>query len=173
LCKSDWVEDSTLLPKTEEFREIQTNLIRGRKEIDFDLLCEMDLVLCSDIETVTNRLKDNAKKLWDTAASTVNSKPLILKAGKSGKTTAKQSASAFIENDTRLPFTFDLSMMVPDGREHLSDHVVLQGKKTHFGEILRTNEESRLIEQELLNVDPNRTISTIHTIEVKRYVSLL
>ncbi|KAI8844928.1 hypothetical protein BC829DRAFT_281087 [Chytridium lagenaria] len=48
-------------------------------------------------------------------------------------------------------------MLVPDGREHLCDRHVLDGKKQHYGQILRTNEENRLIEQELMNVDPSRS----------------
>ncbi|KAJ3327154.1 hypothetical protein HDU76_012304 [Blyttiomyces sp. JEL0837] len=163
---AEWVHTNQFGPEKEDWQEAQEDLLKSRTEIDFETLCEFDLICCNDIETVNSRLKETSRKIWEYASRKSNAKPLILKAPSLSKPGSHLVADPESESDeVRRPQTFDLSMMVPDGRERLSDRKVLDGKKQHFGQILRANDEARMVEQELLNVDPNRTTSSLTLIE--------
>ena len=170
---TDWLNEITIYPELEDWQEKQNEIFNSRKEIDFELLCEYDLICCNSIEVVQTRLKDSASRIWDSASKKLNSRPLSLKlsAGINKNGQKQDNVDANDEEEHRIAETFDLSMMVPDGRERLSDHRVLDGKKQQFGQILRENEENRLIEQELMNVDPNRATNTANIIDV--YIFLI
>ena len=131
--------------------------------MDFELLCDFDLISTNDTDFIQSRLKDMAKRLWEAASKKAAIRPA---GGKSQTGAAKPITSGFeLEEDKRQPGSFDLGMMIPNGIEHFSDRRVLDAKKEHFGDILRANEELRNIELELRNVDPGR-ISSVQIIEV-------
>ncbi|KAI8608274.1 hypothetical protein BC830DRAFT_19898 [Chytriomyces sp. MP71] len=143
-------------------------------------MCEMDLIRCNDMDTVLHRLKENARRVWEVCAKKSNSKPLIAKSSVLSKPGTRAIAVPEINIDQpRLPETFDLSMMIPDGRDHLSDFQVLDGKKHMYGLILKNNEDLRIAEQDLpaserstnLMIDP--TVATIFAEhEVNSYLLL-
>ncbi|KAJ3231446.1 hypothetical protein HDU81_003753 [Chytriomyces hyalinus] len=150
---ADWLKETTILPSNEEWLEKQTDILRQHKDNDFELMCEMDLIRCNDMETVLHRLKENSKRMWELSAKKPNSKPLVAKSSVLSKPGTKAIHVSEIDIDkTRLPQTFDLGMMLPDGRDHLSDHHVLDAKKQTYGLILKTNEEIENAEQD----DPSK-----------------
>ncbi|KAJ3415446.1 hypothetical protein HDV05_004888 [Chytridiales sp. JEL 0842] len=165
LKTADWVIDMAVLPNLEDWQEAQCDQIRSRKDIDFELLCEFDLVCTNDNESVTLRLKDTARRLWEAASKKANCRPMVAKQTTMPKPSGLSIQEADKDDVLRIPHTFDLGMMLPDGRERLSSFHVLDGKKQQFGQILRANEEAKMIEQELLNVDPNRTVSNLNIID--------
>ncbi|KAJ3193176.1 hypothetical protein HK101_005301 [Irineochytrium annulatum] len=145
-------------PKLEQWQEAQADVIRGVKDTDFEMIFEFDLICTNELELVQTRLKETSKKIWEAATKKSTMKPMT-KGGSGSKGSARRSGheNAHDYDDPRYPGSFDLGMMVPDGHIRLSDRHVLDGKKQHFGQILRAIEESRLVEQELMNVDPTRT----------------
>jgi hypothetical protein len=166
LKAADWVDDIIIVPSLEEWQEAQCDQIRSRKDVDFELLCEFDLVCANDLDSVQLRLKDIARRMWEAASKKTNSKPATSKGSNLPKSNNRTNADPNHDDETRLPHTFDLGMMLPDGREKLSSFHVLDGKKQQFGQILRANEEAKLVEQELMNVDPNRIASNLNIIDV-------
>ncbi|KAJ3131653.1 hypothetical protein HK100_006142 [Physocladia obscura] len=177
----DWMSDSIITPEADICQEKQADSLRQYKDVDFELMCELDLIKCSDMDIVQHRLKENSKKIWELGTRAPNSKPLMTKAGvlsKPGSRAMQDPAKVFNNDQNRLPETFDLGMMLPDGRDHLSDHHVLDGKKQMYGQILKTNEEFRAAEQDLGTERKHNSIvePTISTIfaehEVNSYMLL-
>ncbi|KAJ3107131.1 hypothetical protein HDU97_004824 [Phlyctochytrium planicorne] len=166
LRTADWLTDMAFRPIFQDWQEIQKDSLRTRKELDFEIICEFDLLGATDIDFVVSRLKESAKKVWEMAAKKSNTKPLSGKGGSAKQALRRSTHNISTEDEEdRLPASFDLGMLVPDGREHLCDRHVLDGKKQQYGQILRANEESRLIEQELMNVDPTRSMNSASILE--------
>ncbi|KAJ3202768.1 hypothetical protein HDU82_007090, partial [Entophlyctis luteolus] len=143
---SDWLRTPVISPKLDDWQEKQQDILRQYKELDFELLCEMDLIRCNDVDIVLHRLKENARKMWEIGAKKPNSKPLSAKStvlSKPGTRAIQETEMSAINDNSRLPKSFDLGMLVPDGRDRLSDHRVLDGKKQVYGNILKVNEELR------------------------------
>ncbi|ORY43775.1 hypothetical protein BCR33DRAFT_247997 [Rhizoclosmatium globosum] len=169
LKSSDWLNENTLNPQFEEYQDRQADILKQQKDVDFELMCEIELMRSNEMEVVLHRLKENARKTWELASKKPNSKPLLAKSGvlsKPGTRAIQEPERTTLQ--PRLPESFDLGMMVPDGRDHLSDHHVLDGKKQNFGQILRANEELNNADQDTselnkrqnpASVDP--TIATI------------
>ncbi|KAJ3015420.1 UNVERIFIED_CONTAM: hypothetical protein HDU68_012744 [Siphonaria sp. JEL0065] len=140
--RSDWLSEAVLNPQFEDYQERQADTLKQQKDVDFELMCEIDLMRCNDMDIVLHRLKENARKTWELGSRKPNSKPLMAKSSVLSKpgTRAIQEPEK-LNFQQRTPESFDLGMMVPDGRDHLSDFHVLDGKKQNYGQILKTNED--------------------------------
>ncbi|KAJ3074049.1 hypothetical protein HDU98_012244 [Podochytrium sp. JEL0797] len=127
---ADWLSEFCLHPELEEHQEKQSDILKQQKDCDFEFMCEMDLMKCNDMDTVLHRIKENAKRTWELGVKQSNAKPLIVKSSSLSKPGSRAIQEPEKLNvSARLPESFDLSMMVPDGRDHLSDRHVLDGKK--------------------------------------------
>ncbi|KAJ3291858.1 hypothetical protein HK104_005749 [Borealophlyctis nickersoniae] len=73
LRHADWIHDVRIYPRYEEWQEAQIDALATRKEIDFELNCEHDLILSSDIDQVTSRLRETARRLYEAASPTPSS----------------------------------------------------------------------------------------------------
>ncbi|KAI9344820.1 hypothetical protein DFJ73DRAFT_494065 [Zopfochytrium polystomum] len=166
-ARADWTSSVIFLPEFEHWQELQEDLIRNRKEQDFEMLCDFDLICCNDVDFVLPRLKDSARRIWEAASKKANIRPTTAKSSILGKTSPRMIGDDDKKEDDgkHFPNTFNLGMLVPSVEERFSEKRVLDAKKQTFGHILRTNEENLLIEQELLNVDPNRTSNAVPVIE--------
>ncbi|KAJ3088326.1 hypothetical protein HK102_009028 [Quaeritorhiza haematococci] len=82
MMTADWIDELHFHPRLEEWQEAQTEALRTAsfglqyKDTDFELRYEYDLLASNDVETVVQRLQDNAHRLWESAAQAPNSFPL-------------------------------------------------------------------------------------------------
>eukprot|EP00842_Homolaphlyctis_polyrhiza_P006956 jgi/Hompol1/84/HPOL_002445-RA len=148
-------------PKTEAVCEIITiyfNAYCQLQDLDMELCIEHAMLLSTDVEQVSVQLKDMAKRVWERAASTHNSRPLSVKISIIPQQREYKPAVDTTEN--RIPRTLDFGMRTPGINENQFKSAILSSKKREYGQILKANEDNRKLEQELLNADPNHIIES-------------
>ncbi|KNC95831.1 uncharacterized protein SPPG_09577 [Spizellomyces punctatus DAOM BR117] len=170
---ADWIRDVAFYPEFEGWQESQFDFLRQRRDVDFELRYEHDLIASNDLESVVSRLREAARRVFETS-STSQSSPGVTLSRPSSAHEPQQQSDQLQENHAGDGMTmpalasggtiaggkpFELGMKVPDPRdmELPKDFRVLDGKKHAFGLILRSNVEMRKVEQEITGTDSKRT----------------
>jgi hypothetical protein len=151
---ADWGEFSTLVPDLDLSQIAYRAMLNRLKDVDMELRLEHDLLLSADHEYVGSRLKENAKKIWHLAAAVPNCRPVNTKI-----TLIPQSHDykpSQESADPRHAKVFDFGIKIPDSSPEVHNNRVLDYKKQAYGLILKANADSKKLEQEIKNADPNR-----------------
>jgi hypothetical protein len=154
LKTADWTHFEHISPELEQLATENRTLIGNLTDNDMELSLEYDMLRLADHEKIQAHLKDSARLVWTKAASVPNCRPLATKIS-----IIPQNKDTKLETDTfeiRYPKLFDLGFKIPEPEYHdRTDHVLAE-KKLAFGLILKSNEETKKIEQEIANADPTK-----------------
>jgi hypothetical protein len=151
---ADWLECNILKPDFDAISLRNRQLINLLVETDMELKLEYDVLMLSDHEQIQSQLKDSAKRMWGRAASVPNCRPIMTKVSIIPQGKEQKSDSENLE--IRYPKLFDMGFKIPTGNfEDRTDHILAE-KKLAYGVILKTNEDTRKLEMEILNADPNK-----------------
>lgn len=177
LRKSEWIASLNIFPRLQQWQESQIDFLKSAKELDFEILYELDLIKSNDIQFTQQRLKESAKRIIKPENYQNRSQQNIPTSaeheseseeeqeGEGGNFNTDFDDVDSVEDDNvdnsesgkaRKNKSFQFGMLLPDGREKIEVLNVLNAKKQTFGNMVRKNEELRAIEQELMEVDPVR-----------------
>ena len=177
LRKSEWIASLNIFPRLQQWQESQIDFLKSAKELDFEILYELDLIKSNDIQFTQQRLKESAKRIIKPENYQNRSQQNIPTSaeheseseeeqeGEGGNFNTDFDDVDSVEDDNvdnsesgkaRKNKAFQFGMFLPDGREKIEVLNVLNAKKQTFGNMVRKNEELRAIEQELMEVDPVR-----------------
>lgn len=127
----------------------------SRKEKDFELRYEMDLLKSNDMGIVKQRIREDARRVLEGDDDT-----LVLSKSKSQNKNnyGMEDPEIIMDVDETLRSRkpFDYGMIVPDSRRTNVGGDMLEAKKQLYSSLLQKNEELKRIEQEMMEIDPSR-----------------
>nr|KAJ3423215.1 Aminoacyl tRNA synthase complex-interacting multifunctional protein 1 [Polyrhizophydium stewartii] len=162
LRRATWLDSITLVPEFDESQAAYRRIVAQLVDTDMELRIEHDMLLSSDHEAVGVQLKEIAKRVWERAASEPNCKPHAVKISIIPQ---QREYKPPVDTETRQPHMFDLGMAVSEIKSDSLSSNILASKKKDYGLILKSNEENRKLEMELLNADPMRNIESSEVIQ--------
>jgi hypothetical protein len=119
-----------------------------------ELKLDYDILLLAEHEPVAAYLKEEARRIWMKAAAVPNCRPVNTKVS-----IIPQSRDNKLDQepfDLRHPSMFDFGLNIPDGRYQNFTDLILFEKKLMYGNILKLNEDTSKLEQEIKNADPSK-----------------
>ncbi|XJO74599.1 hypothetical protein BDV3_005400 [Batrachochytrium dendrobatidis] len=163
LRRATWLNIIKPMPVNEFRQSEDRHKLSQLKNIDMELRLEHDMVISTDHEYVGTQLKDMAKRVWEKAAAEPNSCPLNVKISiipqqREYKPPAESA-------DSRCGKTFDFGMRMPINDGDVIESTILLSKKIEYGSVLKSIEDSRKIDMELLNLNPDHIVENKNTIK--------
>ena len=109
-----------------------------------------------NLTNVSIILKDNSKKIWETAAHNQKQK---IQVGAYNQTTIKIPP---MTDANRLQKVFDLGIFLSGLRQNSLDTNVLGSKKHKYGILLKQDEDTKRLDNELLRSDHKRSVPKLN-----------
>jgi hypothetical protein len=131
---------------------------RAKRERDFEIRYEMDLLKCTDMDLVKQRIREDARRLLE---GDEDAMPLSRQKaqGKNNYGMEELETVMDVEDTLRCRKAFDYGMMIPDTRSIHPSTGMLDAKKQLYSSLHQKNEELKRIEQEMMEIDPSRVAS--------------
>jgi hypothetical protein len=148
----DWT--TVLNPNFDSISLQNRQKVEALVETDMELKLEYDVLLLSDHEPIQSHLKESAKRMWERAASVPNCRPLMAKVSIIPQ---NRELKSDLDGEIRYPKLFDFGFQIPTPDFTNRTEHILNEKKIAYGVIIKTNEDTRKLELEILNADPSKT----------------
>lgn len=147
-----------ILPKIEKWQEEYLETTKSKRERDFEIRYEMDLLKCTDMDLVKQRIREDSRRILEGDEDTL---PMSRQKaqGKNNYGMEESETVQDVEDTMRHRKPFDYGMMVPDSRKIVPVTDMLDAKKQLYNSLHQKNEELKRIEQEMMEIDPSRVAS--------------
>lgn len=118
-----------------------------------ELKLEYDVLLLADNDTILAHMKQISRRAWEKAASVPNCRPVNTKINIIPQNREQKKDTEPLE--LRHPKLFDLSLKIPNGNYENKMGNILAEKRIAYAQILKANEDTKKLELEIKNADPN------------------